>query len=75
MHAPYNWLDIDDIAEALAGIDPATVLAGPDAESRQWFGDLAARLGLEYAVGHKARRSDRSVEIGFAGAVPLSNHM
>lgn len=60
------------IAEALAGIDPATVLAGPDAESRQWVGDLAARLGLEYAVGRKTRRGDRSVEIDFAGERPVA---
>lgn len=60
------------IAEALAGIDPKTVLAGPDAESRQWVGDLAARLGLDYAIGHKTRRGDRSVEIDFAGEMPVS---
>jgi ribose-phosphate pyrophosphokinase len=60
------------IAEALAGIDPATVLAGPDAESRQWVGDLAARLGLEHVVGRKTRRSDRSVEIDFAGEMPVA---
>jgi ribose-phosphate pyrophosphokinase len=60
------------IAEALAGIDPATVLAGPDAESRQWVGDLAARLGLQCVVGRKTRRSDRSVEIDFGGEMPVA---
>lgn len=55
------------IADALAGLDPATIVAGPDAESRPWVSDLAARLGLEYAVGRKTRRTDRSVEIDFAG--------
>lgn len=60
------------IAGALAGIDPATVLAGPDAESRQWVGDLAARLGLNYLVGRKTRRSDRSVDIDFAGEMPVA---
>jgi ribose-phosphate pyrophosphokinase len=60
------------IADALAGIDRATVLAGPDAESRQWVGDLAARLGLDHAVGRKTRRSDRSVEIDFAGQTAVA---
>lgn len=41
------------------------VVTGPDEESRSWVSDLAARLELEHAVGHKSRRSDRSVEIAF----------
>ncbi|MFO1109161.1 MAG: ribose-phosphate diphosphokinase [Bradyrhizobium sp.] len=53
------------IADVLAGIDPATVAAGPDAESRPWVSDLAARLGLEFVVGRKTRSSDRSVAIDF----------
>ncbi|MBI5260320.1 MAG: ribose-phosphate pyrophosphokinase [Bradyrhizobium sp.] len=58
------------IASALAasGIDPATVVIGPDAESLPWVSDLAGRLGLTYAVGAKKRRGDRSVEIEFADA-------
>jgi ribose-phosphate pyrophosphokinase len=60
------------IADGLAGIDRATVLAGPDAESRQWVGELAARLGLDYAVGRKTRRSDRSVEIDFIGQTAVA---
>ena len=55
------------IAEALAGIDPATVVVGPDAESEPWVSDLAARLKLEHAVGRKTRHGDRSVQIDFAG--------
>ena len=53
------------IAEALRGerIDPATVVVGPDAESRPWVSDLAGRLGLRLAVAQKIRRGDRSVEI------------
>lgn len=47
------------------GIDPATVVIGPDAESRPWVRDLAGRVGLSHAVGRKMRRGDRSVEIGF----------
>jgi ribose-phosphate pyrophosphokinase len=56
------------IAEFLraAGIAPATVLVGPDAESEPWVRDLAGRLGLAHAVARKTRRGDRSVEIDFA---------
>jgi ribose-phosphate pyrophosphokinase len=48
------------------GFDPATVVAGPDAESEPWVGDLARRLGLAHAVARKTRRGDRSVGIAFA---------
>lgn len=47
------------------GIDPATVVIGPDSESRPWVSDLADRVGLSHAVARKMRRSDRSVEIDF----------
>jgi ribose-phosphate pyrophosphokinase len=55
------------IAETLRteGIDPATVIIGPDAESRPWVRDLANRIGLSHTVAQKARRGDRSVEISF----------
>ncbi len=48
-----------------AGIDPATIVVGPDAESGPWVSDLAGRLGLAHLVAQKIRRGDRSVEIGF----------
>lgn len=54
------------IAAALHGIDWSTVVVGPDEESQAWVSDLAGRLGLAYAVGHKTRNGDRSVEISFA---------
>jgi ribose-phosphate pyrophosphokinase len=56
------------IADALrAGtFDPATVVVGPDEESRTWVSDLAHRLGLAHAIARKVRRSDRSVEIAFS---------
>lgn len=56
------------IADALrvAGVDPATIVVGPDAESRPWVSDLAGQLGLAHTVAQKTRRGDRSVEIGFA---------
>lgn len=50
------------------GIDPATVVIGPDAESRPWVSDLAGQLGLAHTVAQKIRRGDRAVEISFAEA-------
>lgn len=62
------------IANALvaAGIDAATVVIGPDAESEPWVRDLAGRLGLQHTVARKTRRGDRSVEIDFADAALLA---
>lgn len=62
------------IANALvaAGIDPATVVIGPDAESEPWVRDLAGRLDLQHTVARKHRRGDRSVEIDFADAALLA---
>jgi ribose-phosphate pyrophosphokinase len=62
------------VANALriAGIDPATVVIGPDAESRPWVSDLAGRLGLAHRVARKIRNGDRSVEIGFADPASLA---
>jgi ribose-phosphate pyrophosphokinase len=56
------------IADALRaiGVDPGTVVVGPDEESRRWVGDLADRLGLAHTVAKKERRGDRSVDIALA---------
>jgi ribose-phosphate pyrophosphokinase len=56
------------IAGALArtGVDPATVVIGPDAESEPWVGDLASRLKLHHMVARKTRHGDQSVQIEFA---------
>lgn len=56
------------IAGALAatGVDPATVVIGPDAESEPFVGALARRLGLDHTLGRKTRHDDRSVEIELA---------
>jgi ribose-phosphate pyrophosphokinase len=56
------------IANALRAknIDPATVVVGPDTESRRWVGDLAGSLGLTCAVAQKVRQGDHSVELVFA---------
>jgi ribose-phosphate pyrophosphokinase len=56
----------------LAGIDPATIVVGPDAESGPWVSDLAGRLGLAHRVARKVRRGDRSVEIGFADPASIA---
>jgi ribose-phosphate pyrophosphokinase len=55
------------ISETLrkTGLDPMTVLAGPDAESLPWVRDLAGRLGLSHTVAQKIRRGDRSVAITY----------
>ncbi|MGX1349622.1 ribose-phosphate pyrophosphokinase [Bradyrhizobium elkanii] len=52
-------------------LDPATLIVGPDAESRPWVSDLAGRLGLAHAVGEKIRRGDRSVQIVFSDPAPF----
>ena len=38
------------------GLDPATAIIGPDAESRPWVSELAERLGVMGAVAQKRRR-------------------
>lgn len=55
------------IAEALrgGGLDPATVVVGPDAESKQWVAALAGQIGARAAVARKIRHGDRAVEIAF----------
>jgi ribose-phosphate pyrophosphokinase len=62
------------IADALrsAGLDPGTVVVGPDAESRPWASELAGRLGVAHAVAQKTRRSDRSVDIVFSDPTVLA---
>ncbi|MGZ5871885.1 MAG: ribose-phosphate pyrophosphokinase [Bradyrhizobium sp.] len=50
----------------MAGINPATIVVGPDAESRPLVSDLARRLALAHTVAQKIRHGDRSVEIAFA---------
>ncbi|WP_298244615.1 ribose-phosphate pyrophosphokinase [uncultured Bradyrhizobium sp.] len=56
------------IAKALArsGIDPATIVIGPDMESEPWVSDIASRLRLQHTVARKTRHGDRSVAISFA---------
>lgn len=60
-----NLSAIPAMAAALSrtGLDPTTVVVGPDAESEPWVSDLAGRLGLPHTVAQKSRRGDRSVEM------------
>jgi ribose-phosphate pyrophosphokinase len=64
------------IAVALrkTGLDPATVVVGPDAESQPWVSDLAGQLGLSHTVAQKTRLGDRSVEIGFRDTSRIAGH-
>jgi ribose-phosphate pyrophosphokinase len=55
------------IANALTGgIDPATIVIGPDMESEPWVNDIASRLRLQHTLARKTRHGDRSVSIDFA---------
>lgn len=50
------------------GVDPATVLVGPDGESRQWAEALAAATGLPFILGDKHRAGDRDIRIALPEA-------
>jgi ribose-phosphate pyrophosphokinase len=52
--------------------DAAPVLAGPDAESRQWVSAVAAQAGLPFILGTKQRRGDRNVAVTFKGAAAVA---
>jgi ribose-phosphate pyrophosphokinase len=69
-----NLSAVPAFAHALrgAGLDLETIIVGPDEESRPWVSDLADRLGVVHA--QKSRRSDRSVEIGFADPKVFADH-
>ena len=74
--ASENLSAMPAIAAALikTGLDPATVVVGPDAESEPWVRNLAGRLGLSYIVAQKTRRGDHSVEIRFPNATCIAGH-
>lgn len=61
------------LVEALgSGIDPRTVLVGPDSESRPWVESLARPLGLDVLVGEKVRHGDRDVTLAIPGIAAVS---
>jgi ribose-phosphate pyrophosphokinase len=71
-----NLSAIPAIAATLCkrGLDPTTIVVGPDAESEPWVSDLAGRLRLSHTVARKTRRGDRSVEIGFPDPTRIAGH-
>ncbi len=71
LHSVFPGIAADDLS-AMPAIadhllaspcDPATVIVGPDQESRPWVSSLAARLGLPFTVAQKTRGGDRAVTI------------
>jgi len=52
-----------EIARWIAREVKDAVLIGPDAESKQWVGEVAALAGAPYEVLQKQRRGDRDVEV------------
>lgn len=55
------------VAAIADGLDPGTVLVGPDSESRPWVESIAGPLGLEVLVGEKVRNGDRDVTLTIPG--------
>lgn len=51
------------IADFLRREVPRPLLVGPDSESAQWVGDVAARLGAPHVVMRKVRQGDRQVQV------------
>ncbi len=49
----------------MSGIDPATVVIGPDEELEPWVAELAGLLGAAHTVARKVRRGDHVVEVVF----------
>ena len=59
------------VAALAEELDPATVLVGPDSESRPWVESIAAPLGLHVLVGEKVRHGDRAVTLEIPGISAL----
>ena len=51
------------IGRWIAASVPAALVVGPDAESAQWAGAIAAAAGCPHVVLEKTRRGDRDVEV------------
>lgn len=51
------------MADYLADCCDNPLLLGPDEESQQWVSSVAARQGLDYAVGRKERLGDAEVRV------------
>jgi ribose-phosphate pyrophosphokinase len=48
------------------------VLIGPDAESVQWVGDVARRIGAPFTVLEKTRLGDRDIEVRLTGEIDMT---
>lgn len=59
------------VAEWIAREVPDGVLIGPDSESAQWVGAIAARAGASFQVLGKTRRGDREVEVTLPNAAAI----
>lgn len=59
------------IAGALRGVDPATVIVGPDEEAEPLAAATAGALGVAWACGRKERRGDRDVTVVLPASVDL----
>lgn len=51
------------LADWIAANTARPLIVGPDEESEQWAGDIAARIGAPHVVLTKTRHGDRRVEI------------
>lgn len=64
---PALSLSAAPVLAAAIDTDTRPILVGPDSESRPWVEAIAAPLGLDYLLGEKQRRGDRSVDLVIAG--------
>ena len=62
------------IADWIAANVENPVLIGPDAESAQWVGDVAGRVGAPFTVLEKTRLGDRDVEVRIRDGRVISSH-
>jgi len=53
----------DEIGKFLQQKLKQAILLGPDSESEQWVSAIANKIGFDYAIADKKRRSDKQVEL------------
>lgn len=58
------------IANWIAKQSMEAILIGPDSESAQWVGQIAAKANAPFVILQKTRRGDRDVEIGLPDMSP-----
>ncbi len=62
------------LADWIAANVEAPLVIGPDSESEQWAGAIAARIGAPHVVLAKTRHGDRSVEIAVPDLSAFRSH-